>query len=156
MSNTTVEIVYIGEKPVKRDTVTGSRLMFPRFEPVPVEKAIALLQLLEYPTVWRRAEDLAKVERERQAAADAAAEEAARLAEEEAERLAAADMHVGELDLGKMSSAKLQTLAEAEDLGIKQEPQERWMTSAYAYVMHCVPSKVTRNDAGAGQPTGIA
>lgn len=124
MSNTTVEIVYIGEKPVKRDTVTGSRLMFPRFEPVPVEKAIAL-QLLEYTTVWRRAEDLAKVERERQAAADAAAEEAARLAEEEAERLAAADMHVGELDLGKMTSAKLQTLAEAEDLGIKQEPQER-------------------------------
>lgn len=124
MSNTTVEIVYIGEKPVKRDTVTGSRLMFPRFEPVPVEKAIAL-QLLEYPTVWRRAEDLAKVERERQAAADAAAEEAARLAEEEAERLAAADMHVGELDLGKMTSAKLQTLAEAEDLGIKQEPQEK-------------------------------
>lgn len=124
MSNTTVEIVYIGEKPVKRDTVTGSRLMFPRFEPVPVEKAIAL-QLLEYTTVWRRAEDLEKVERERQAAADAAAEEAARLAEEEAERLAAADMHVGELDLGKMSSAKLQTLAEAEDLGIKQEPQEK-------------------------------
>lgn len=124
MSNTTVEIVYIGEKPVKRDTVTGSRLMFPRFEPVPVEKAIAL-QLLEYPTVWRRAEDLEKVERERQAAADAAAEEAARLAEEEAERLAAADMRVGELDLGKMSSAKLQTLAEAEDLGIKQEPQEK-------------------------------
>lgn len=124
MSNTTVEIVYIGEKPVKRDTVTGSRLMFPRFEPVPVEKAIAL-QLLEYPTVWRRAEDLEKVERERQAAADAAAEEAARLAEEEAKRLAAADMHVGELDLGKMTSAKLQTLAEAEDLGIKQEPQEK-------------------------------
>lgn len=124
MSNTTVEIVYIGEKPVKRDTVTGSRLMFPRFEPVPVEKAIAL-QLLEYTTVWRRAEDLEKVERERQAAADAAAEEAARLAEEEAERLAAADMHVGELDLGKMTSAKLQTLAEAEDLGIKQEPQEK-------------------------------
>lgn len=124
MSNTTVEIVYIGEKPVKRDTVTGSRLMFPRFEPVPVEKAIAL-QLLEYTTVWRRAEDLEKVERERQAAADAAAEEAARLAAEEAERLAAADMHVGELDLGKMSSAKLQTLAEAEDLGIKQEPQEK-------------------------------
>ncbi|WP_084977293.1 hypothetical protein [Plesiomonas shigelloides] len=124
MSNTTVEIVYIGEKPVKRDTVTGSRLMFPRFEPVPVEKAIAL-QLLEYTTVWRRAEDLEKVERERQAAADAAAEEAARLAEEEAERLAAADMRVGELDLGKMSSAKLQTLAEAEDLGIKQEPQEK-------------------------------
>ncbi|MCX2533681.1 hypothetical protein OQ486_09350 [Plesiomonas shigelloides] len=124
MSNTTVEIVYIGEKPVKRDTVTGSRLMFPRFEPVPVEKAIAL-QLLEYPTVWRRAEDLEKVERERQAAADAAAEEAERLAAEEAERLAAADMHVGELDLGKMSSAKLQTLAEAEDLGIKQEPQEK-------------------------------
>ena len=124
MSNTTVEIVYIGEKPVKRDTVTGSRLMFPRFEPVPVEKAIAL-QLLEYPTVWRRAEDLAKVERERQVAADAAAEEAERLAAEEAERLAAADMHVGELDLGKMSSAKLQTLAEAEDLGIKQEPQEK-------------------------------
>lgn len=124
MSNTTVEIVYIGEKPVKRDTVTGSRLMFPRFEPVPVEKAIAL-QLLEYPTVWRRAEDLVKVESERQAAADAAAEEAARLAAEEAERLAAADMHVGELDLGKMTSAKLQTLAEAEDLGIKQEPQEK-------------------------------
>lgn len=124
MSNTTIEIVYIGEKLVKRDTVTGSRLMFPRFEPVPVEKAIAL-QLLEYPTVWRRAEDLAKVERERQAAADAAAEEAARLAEEEAERLAAADMHVGELDLGKMTSAKLQTLAEAEDLGITQAPQEK-------------------------------
>lgn len=119
-----VNVVYIGDKPVKRDTVTGSRMIFPRFEPVPVEKAIAL-QLLEFPTVFRRGDDLDKIKAEFEA--QQAAEQAAALAaaEEEAKRQADQSMVVGEFDLGKMNSAQLRTLVEAQDLELKQESDEK-------------------------------
>lgn len=32
-----IAVVYIGPKPVKKDTITGSRTLFPRLEPVHVE-----------------------------------------------------------------------------------------------------------------------
>ncbi|EHK5438633.1 TPA: hypothetical protein PKO72_002482 [Aeromonas hydrophila] len=121
-----IAIVYIGDKPMKKDTVTGSRLVFPRHTPVDVESHIAM-QLLEYPTVWRKAEELAGVLAQ-QSELETAAAEAARQAEEEAARLAAEQSmlvdHLG-LDLAKMTSAQLATVAEKYELHIKQETGER-------------------------------
>lgn len=119
-----IDLVYIGDKPVKKDTVTLSDLIFPRFEPVPTPADIAL-RLLRFPAVWRKASDLPSVKAEYEAAQKAAEEEAARLAEEEAERLAAENMIVEPYgDIGKLTSAKARTLVEAEGLDIEQGAQE--------------------------------
>lgn len=120
-----IAVVYIGEKPSKKDTVTGSRLVFPRHVPVDIESHIAM-QLLEFPSVWIRAEHLAdELERQEQAALAAAAElerqaeEAARLAEEQS-------MVVGGRDLSKLTSTQLATLVVGEDLDITpQGAQEK-------------------------------
>ncbi|MBL0563686.1 hypothetical protein [Aeromonas hydrophila] len=121
-----IAIVYIGDKPIKKDTVTGSRLVFPRHEPVDVETHIAM-QLLAFPTVWRKADELEAV-LVHQAELEAAAAEEARRAEEEAARLAAEQSmvvaHLG-LDLAKMTSAQLATLVEKHNLRFKQGPGER-------------------------------
>lgn len=115
-----IAVVYIGDKPSKKDTVTGSRLVFPRHTAVDVESHIAM-QLLEFPTVWirhdalagalERQETIAKVEAEEQ---ERLAAEAARLAEEQS-------MVVGTIDLAKLTSAQLATLVEGEDLGIEKQ-----------------------------------
>ncbi|MFQ1895847.1 hypothetical protein ACK36K_00660 [Aeromonas veronii] len=120
-----IAVVYIGKKPSKKDTVTGSRLVFPRHVPVDIESHIAM-QLLEFPSVWIRAEHLAdELERQEQAALAAAAElerqaeAAARLAEEQS-------MVVGGRDLSKLTSAQLATLVVGEDLDITpQGAQEK-------------------------------
>ena len=105
-----IAVVYIGDKPSKKDTVTGSRLVFPRHTAVDVESHIAM-QLLEFPTVWIREAGHLR--------ADKTAAEQARLAEEQS-------MVVGERDLAKMTSAQLATLVEGEDLDIEpQGPQEK-------------------------------
>ncbi|MBL0585100.1 hypothetical protein U1437_09065 [Aeromonas caviae] len=115
-----IAVVYIGDKPSKKDTVTGSRLVFPRHVAVDVESHIAM-QLLEFPTVWirhdalagalERQETIAKMEEEEQ---ERLAAEAARLAEEQS-------MVVGTVDLAKLTSAQLATLVEGEDLGIEKQ-----------------------------------
>ncbi|OCQ43112.1 hypothetical protein A6767_01080 [Aeromonas veronii] len=120
-----IAVVYIGAKPIKKDTVTGSRLVFPRHVPVDIESHIAM-QLLEFPSVWIRAEHLAdELERQEQAALAAAAElerqaeAAARLAEEQS-------MVVGGRDLSKLTSTQLATLVVGEDLDITpQGAQEK-------------------------------
>lgn len=121
-----IAIAYIGDKPMKKDTVTGSRMVFPRHTPVDVESHIAM-QLLEFPTVWRKADELEGV-LAHQSELEAAAAEAARRAEEEATRLAAEQSMVVEhlgLDLAKMTSAQLATVVEKYELHIKQEAGER-------------------------------
>jgi hypothetical protein len=119
-----IDLVYIGDKPVKKDTVTLSDLIFPRFEPVPTPADIAL-RLLRYPAVWRKASDLPSVKAENEAAQKAVEEEAERLAAEEAARLAAENMIVEPYgDIGKLTSAKARTLVEAEGLDIEQGAQE--------------------------------
>ncbi|WP_421176572.1 hypothetical protein [Aeromonas jandaei] len=120
-----IAVVYIGAKPIKKDTVTGSRLVFPRHVPVDIESHIAM-QLLEFPSVWIRAEHLAdELERQEQVALAAAAElerqaeAAARLAEEQS-------MVVGGRDLSKLTSTQLSTLVVGEDLDITpQGAQEK-------------------------------
>ncbi|MBV7439666.1 hypothetical protein [Aeromonas sp. sif2416] len=120
-----IAVVYIGDKPSKKDTVTGSRLVFPRHKPVDVESHIAM-QLLEYPSVWRRSEELGDVKAQQEAQEQAAIEEAERLAAEEARLAEEQSMVVGERDLAKLTSAQLATLVEGEDLGIEpQGPQEK-------------------------------
>lgn len=120
-----IAVVYIGDKPSKKDTVTGSRLVFPRHTPVDVESHIAM-QLLEFPTVWVSKEALAGTLERQETIAKMEAEEQGRLAAEAARLAEVQSMVVGERDLAKMTSAQLATLVEGEDLDIEpQGPQEK-------------------------------
>lgn len=120
-----IAVVYIGDKPSKKDTVTGSRLVFPRHEAVDVESHIAM-QLLEFPTVWIRHDALAGALERQETIARAEAEEQERLAAEAARLAEEQSMVVGDIDLSKLTSAQLATLIEGEDLGIEQKgPQEK-------------------------------
>ncbi|MFQ1985202.1 hypothetical protein ACK34N_07690 [Aeromonas veronii] len=120
-----IAVVYIGDKPSKKDTVTGSRLVFPRHTPVDVESHIAM-QLLEFPTVWIRQEALAGALERQETIARMEAEEQERLAAEAARLAEEHSMVVGDIDLAKLTSAQLATLVEGEDLGIEQKgPQEK-------------------------------
>ncbi|EKA7348890.1 hypothetical protein WM008_01210 [Vibrio vulnificus] len=116
-----VSIVYIGPKPKKKDTVTGSRLVFPRHIPVLVDEDIAY-QLLDFPSVWITQGELdnhLKIVDEREQA------EARKLqAKEEAERAEQLEasmvvtLNSEEIDLAKLNSAKLKTLIAANELDI--------------------------------------
>ena len=120
-----IAVVYIGDKPSKKDTVTGSRLVFPRHTPVDVESHIAM-QLLEFPTVWVSKEALAGTLERQETIARMEAEEQERLAAEAARLAEEQSMVVGTVDLAKLTSAQLNTLIEGEDLGIEQKgPQEK-------------------------------
>ena len=120
-----IAVVYIGDKPSKKDTVTGRRLVLRRHTPVDVESHIAM-QLLEFPTVWVSKEALAGTLERQETTAQAAAKEKERLATEAARLAEEQSMVVGERDLAKMTSAQLATLVEGEDLDIEpQGPQEK-------------------------------
>ncbi|EOW7153605.1 TPA: hypothetical protein ACPZQZ_001960 [Yersinia enterocolitica] len=123
-----IAVVYIGPKEKKRDTVTGSRLIFPRHEPVEIDSALAY-QLLEYPTVFVRQEVLKDVLAKQAEQVKVRAEHEAYLLE-----LAASDaqensfvLMVGdaEMDIAKLTSVQLATLIESEELDLKQAAQER-------------------------------
>ncbi|CAI0694830.1 Uncharacterised protein [Serratia fonticola] len=118
MSNT-IPVIYIGPKDKKRDTITGSRLVFPRLEPVDVETAIAH-RLLEFPTVFIKAGQLESV-LEQKGNETALREEAEQLAQLRLATEAAANSFVvrignDEIDLAKMTAVQLATLVEAEEL----------------------------------------
>ncbi|HFI1930232.1 TPA: hypothetical protein ACGPMY_000566 [Yersinia enterocolitica] len=127
MSNK-IAVVYIGLKEKKRDTITGSRLVFPRHKPVEVESAIAH-QLLDFPTVFIRHDELESTLNLQQAAEQEHAELAAQLIEQaklEAEKNSFV-LKIGsdEIDIAKLTSVQLATLVESEDLDIKQGAQEK-------------------------------
>lgn len=143
-----IAVVYIGEKPSKKDTVTGSRLVFPRHVPVDIESHIAM-QLLEFPSVWIRAEHLAdELERQEQAALAAAAElerqaeAAARLAEEQC-------MVVGGRDLSKLTSAQLATLVVGEDLDITPQGAQEKVGDSRLRVRDALKAKQAAGQGGA-------
>ncbi|HHQ4617439.1 MULTISPECIES: hypothetical protein [Aeromonas] len=120
-----IAVVYIGDKPSKKDTVTGSRLVFPRHTPVDVESHIAM-QLLEFPTVWVSKEALAGTLERQETIARMEAEEQERLAAEAARLAEEQSMVVGDIDLAKLTSAQLATLVEGEDLAVEpQGPKEK-------------------------------
>lgn len=118
MSNT-IPVIYIGPKDKKRDTITGSRLVFPRLEPVDVETAIAH-RLLEFPTVFIKADQLESV-LEQKGNEDALREEAEQLAQLRLATEAAANSFVvriggDDIDLAKLTAVQLATFVEAEEL----------------------------------------
>ncbi|ELI7913477.1 hypothetical protein VYJ29_001074 [Yersinia enterocolitica] len=123
-----IAVVYIGPKEKKRDTITGSRLVFPRHKPVEVESAIAH-QLLDFPTVFIRHDELESTLNLQQASEQEHAELTAQLIEQA--KLEAAKnsfvLKIGgdDVDIAKLTSVQLATLVESEDLDIKQGAQEK-------------------------------
>ncbi|EBY8711578.1 hypothetical protein D6S42_11160 [Salmonella enterica subsp. enterica serovar Kottbus] len=122
-----IAIVYIGEKNVKRDTITGSRAVFPRLQPVHVDNKVAH-QLLEFPDVWVRHEQMEAILQQQEEEKRLKEEELARQLEEEA-RIAAENSFVvkvqgDELDISKYTLAQLFTLNESEELGLKKDAKE--------------------------------
>ncbi|HBZ9867358.1 TPA: hypothetical protein MND73_004288 [Salmonella enterica subsp. houtenae] len=123
-----IAITYIGEKNIKRDTITGSRAVFPRHQPVHVDSNVAY-QLLEFPDVWVRYEQLEETLRQQEGARQRRDEQLAQQREKEA-LLAAENSFVvnvqgDELDISKYTSAMLNTLCESEELDLKQGAQEK-------------------------------
>ncbi|EOY1782159.1 hypothetical protein ACP1T7_002305 [Escherichia coli] len=117
-----IAVVYIGPKPVKKDTITGSRTLFPRLEPVHVDSAMAW-QLLGFPDVWVRHEELDDVLKKQQQ------NEQLRQAQQAQERVLAAlaeaeNSFVVSVNGRKLTSARLATLCEAEELDIHKDPKE--------------------------------
>ncbi|CAI2431213.1 hypothetical protein [Serratia liquefaciens] len=123
-----IAVAYIGPKDKKRDTITGSRLIFPRLTPVDVESAIAH-RLLDFPTVFVKAEVLESVLKANADSAEDQAEadrlEQARLAALAAENSFVVKIGNDEIDLAKLTAVQLATLIEAEELELKQDPQEK-------------------------------
>jgi hypothetical protein len=123
-----ITITYIGPKSEKKDTITGSRIVFPRYKPVDVESDKAYT-LLGFPTVFIEHKDLEEHLGSVQAQGKLSQAEAERLAQLAAEEAAANDMTVtvGEevIDLSKLTSVKLKTLVESLDLDLKQGAQEK-------------------------------
>lgn len=121
-----VNLVYIGPKPFKKDTVTGSRLLFPRGKPVPTPFDVAW-RLLAHPTVWIREDEIPGWQEEQARLADQArldAEERARLEELERQKR---DMTCGVYgDIGRLTGTQLRTLIEGAELDIPpQGAQEK-------------------------------
>ncbi|AUO57349.1 hypothetical protein [Escherichia coli] len=122
-----IAVVYIGPKPVKKDTLTGSRTLFPRLEPVHVDSALAW-QLLAFPEVWIRHEELdgvlKKQQQDGQLRQAQQEQERALAAREEAESSFVVPVNGENVDLSKLTSARLATLCEAEELNIHKDPKE--------------------------------
>ncbi|EAA7987824.1 hypothetical protein CJ745_21405 [Salmonella enterica subsp. enterica] len=123
-----IAITYIGEKNIKRDTITGSRTVFPRLKPVHVDSAVAW-QLLEFPDVWVRYEQLEETLRQQEEARQRRDEQLAQQREKEvllaAENSFVVNVQGDDLDISKYTSAMLNTLCEAEELDIHQGAQEK-------------------------------
>lgn len=126
-----IAVVYIGRKPKKKDTVAGSRLVFPRHKPVLVEQDLAY-QLLDFPSVWITEEELEDhlklLDEKAQAMAhQRAAQEAMQEAEEKAASMVVM-LNGEQLDLDKLNSAKLKTLIAANELDIAPKGAQEEVT----------------------------
>lgn len=122
MNMSKIAIAYIGDKPFKKDTITGSLLIFPRLSPIDVEADIAHM-LLQYPKVWTLKENIDALVKEQELMAEQKAEAELKA---EAERQAAAllndysvDIAGDTIDLAKLNSPQLATLIEAHDLNVE-------------------------------------
>ncbi|EIH80834.1 hypothetical protein EC40522_3176 [Escherichia coli 4.0522] len=111
---------------MKKDTITGSRTLFPRLEPVHVDSAMAW-QLLGLPDVWVRHEELddvlKKQQQNEQLRQAQQAQERVLAALAEAENSFVVSVNGQEVDLSKLTSARLATLCEAEELDIHKDPK---------------------------------
>ena len=141
-----VDIVYIGEKPFKKDTVTGSRLIFPKGKNVPTPADVAW-RLLAHPKVWIRADEMDgwTREQERQNEERRLAEQAAaRFAEEERQKR---DMHCGVYgDIGRLTSTQLRTLIEGTDLDIPSQGSQEKVDTFRLRVRDALRAKIAQED----------
>ncbi|ATI65643.1 hypothetical protein [Edwardsiella tarda] len=127
-----VAVVYIGPKAVKHDTVTGSRMIFPRHQPVTVAASLAY-QLLAFPSVFIPAERLqaflaAEQAEQQQEQEQQQRERDAQLAQQrrEAEQQSFMLEVEGErIDISKYTVAQLNTFVEAQALMIQKGAQEK-------------------------------
>lgn len=122
-----LKIVYVGNKAAKRDTITGSRLLFKRGEALAVETAIAR-RLLEYPKIWVEEHEAEEFMEVAKAAEEKRIQEAEQKAIDDAKQLQLESMitldAAGEpLDLAKYTGPQLQTLVEAEELDVEAKPK---------------------------------
>lgn len=128
MNNTSsVAVVYIGKKHFKSDTITGSRLRFPRLEPIEVSSDVAH-RLLAFSDCWVRQSQVEATLQQQEEEKQLKEEQLARQLEEEA-RIAAENSFVvkvqgDELDISKYTLAQLFTLNESEELGLKKDAKE--------------------------------
>lgn len=126
-----IEVVYIGPKKFKRDTICNTRTIFPQFKPVPVPVDIAY-QLTEYPTVWKYKSELedylCEQEELKKAKAAEQEDERKRLAQEAFENSTVVTLNGEELDISKYTEVQLKTLVEGEELNV--EPKQQGETVA--------------------------
>ena len=127
----TIDLVYVGSKPEKHDTAFNTLLVFPQGVPIPVPVEVAVRMLL-HPDVWVKASEYSSVkelQQQKELAEIRAKAEAEKAAQAEAERLNLMVEPWG--DLGKLTSVKLKTIVESEELGIKLEQGEKVIDFAY-------------------------
>lgn len=122
-----LKIVYVGGKAAKRDTITGSRLLFTKGEALAVDTAIAR-RLLEYPKVWveeHEAKDVMAAAKEAEAKRIQEAEQKAieEAKQSQLESMVTLDAAGDPLDLAKYTGPQLETLVEAEELEVEAKPK---------------------------------
>ncbi|MCE7567539.1 hypothetical protein LZS85_15555 [Aliivibrio fischeri] len=120
-NNGTQNVVYIGDKPVKKIVRGGTKYRFPRGEALELDEQVAL-ELLEHEGVFatpERAEKLISIRDEEEAAIKAKLE-SQRKAEEEEDLTNSYNVVIdGEVkDISKLPKAKLATIIASEGLDI--------------------------------------
>lgn len=120
----TINLVYIGSKPVKKDTTYGTHISFPPGVAIPVPLEVAY-KFLSHPDVWVKESDYSEVKETQEEKIKAERLAAEKAEEERLIALKSASLVIdGFGDLGKLSSTKLKTIVESESLGIEINPGE--------------------------------
>ena len=120
-----VDLVYIGAKPEKRDTIYGTNLVFPAGVPIPVP-ADSAYKFLSHKDVWVKAADYEGVKEQQLAQIKAELEAEKKAEQQRLAELAKASLVVdGYGDLGKLTSVKLKTIVESEGLELSMATGEK-------------------------------
>ena len=120
----TIDLVYIGDKPEKKDTAYGTHLIFPKGEPIPVPAELSP-KFLRHKDVWVKSSDYADVKKQQEADAKAKALAAEQAEADRQAKLAAESLVLDPYgDLGKLNGGKLKALVESESLGIEIQSGE--------------------------------
>ena len=127
----TIDLVYIGDKPEKKDTAYGTHLIFPKGEPIPVPAELSP-KFLRHKDVWVKSSDYADVKKKQKADAKAKTEADAKAEADRLAKLAAESLVLDPYgDLGKLNGGKLKALVESESLGIEIQSGELVREFAY-------------------------
>jgi len=116
-----MKIVYIGPKDLKIDKISGSRMVFPRFEALEVDKEHALV-LLRYKDVYVEEKDLSAAIAKIEAKDELILKEKKAVQENVAvqQKLVSREiiMNGKKVDLRKYTAAKLSTFVEGNGLDV--------------------------------------